>query len=1037
MAEVTAEQLFEVDVFGGRRTFGERSECPPGMSPNCSDVVFGPDSVRSRPGLRLRYTGFKSGINSIYSFYAQDRLRRLALFKNNGNLLMEGPRYVTSGVPPTSTQEGVSVPIRAGIAPNAMMKAVHAFGRLWMTFSDGKRPLDYPYQYDPGYSTSDWPHGALLPATPCEPTVEALTANAVAGGTMVAGIHYYFVTYEDKYGYITGASPVGLISVAGGQKVTFTNVAQGPVLGTTSQRVGATARRRFWFTAAEVAGVGSGHFFSLASFSIDNAGTGPYTIDFKDSDLITNGIDYSPSLTRVPMPPAIGVGLSENRLMCWGVYGALPTTIDSIITPAGGTGGANGHIGIPSYDFGTLGVPNPSSAPALDATWYRSAAGAQTVVIVQGETDAGGTRNLACVRLSGDGATGTAVALNTNWPIYLAADQNEPIFFAKPGTRIGFVMRIRRGPAATTETLTARIQTAAAIDVSLLQVALSTIPTDWTIVDVPALVDIPTNITPGSKLILMIQVSKVGGPGNGALLDVDWVRPYPAVQKFDGSRVWFSEFGQPEQFDLVKSPLEVNIDDGEEIRYAWNQNGNTYIAKERSLWSTSDSAQDPADWPILNVSTVVGTPSINGVGLGPDFAIIASQDGAYFFDSGKLEKVSQEIQDDWNAVDWTQGHLIWVVVDPRLKQVRIGVPRSTATGVCSQIFYCDYAEGWSEGTTNGGHGRKWSIDTVQTSCAEYALKDDLTQRITYGGRRTSYNNGGLDFTGWTQTGSVSPAITGSRMSPFGDLTAVEWAYGGAGTYRANFVPGGDSSAGQYLVVSFWVKNPASGSGNAGGGIIRVVPGSWDGPTSIPFSFETDADGNPLTANQWQRVVARFGPCTAGPNPDILDVEFTGMSAPPTVTLYGPQFQRGFDTGYVTNGGPREAGFVSEPGIGLAGVPGWSTADWDGIVAPVYEIAPLRLPLLRLRADRMVARIRGAGNLFASWVFGDGSTTGLDGGAGTPLGANPTNDAEKGGTTEGTFVGLRLFMSDFGSWLSLTKLGIFLREHPSNKLRGKG
>ncbi len=72
--------------------------------------------------------------------------------------------------------------------------------------------------------------------------------------------------------------------------------------------------------------------------------------------------------------------------------------------------------------------------------------------------------------------------------------------------------------------------------------------------------------------------------------------------------------------------------------------------------------------------TTVGTPSVDGVDVGEDWAVIADRSGLYIFDGGEPVKISQEIQPLWDTINWAAGHTLWVRVDTRAKRILVGVP---------------------------------------------------------------------------------------------------------------------------------------------------------------------------------------------------------------------------------------------------------------------------------------------------------------------------------------------------------------------------
>jgi hypothetical protein len=98
---------------------------------------------------------------------------------------------------------------------------------------------------------------------------------------------------------------------------------------------------------------------------------------------------------------------------------------------------------------------------------------------------------------------------------------------------------------------------------------------------------------------------------------------------------------------------------------------------------------EPANWTLTEVSTTVGTFSVNGVDVGEDWAAIADRSGLYLFDGGEPVKISQEIQPLWDTINWEAGETLWVRVDTRAKRILVGVPIGAATQP-NRVLMLDY-----------------------------------------------------------------------------------------------------------------------------------------------------------------------------------------------------------------------------------------------------------------------------------------------------------------------------------------------------------
>lgn len=992
-----------VETFGGRYTLDERSECPPGMSPNASDVVFTRNAVKSRPGLGLRYTD-TSCIDSIKSLYGVDAVRRLVLLKADGGLLVESP-------------EGICNQLETGMGVGMQMQATYAFNRLWMCFSDGKRPLDYPWQFD-STAAGDYPNGPVFGASPPSPTGDAIVVADGAAGSVAAGFRRFFITYEDKYGFVTGGSATFTYTAGGGAKASFTNLPIPPQFTTSRARGPFSYKRRIWATVAG----GAGSYYSPSSFII-NTNVTSFVLDFTDATLQT-GILWDSSMTQIPIPPAIGAVSYNSRLAFYGIFPSVPNQL-VLFEPGVGGGVTQASFGPPSIDFS-----NEQAFPAIAVnvpSWTGSATAALNALV-----SVTGTRTGSALEISGNGVgSGSVQMVFANWRT--PGPGGDGISYLTPGDAYGLMARIRKvGTTWTAGTLLLKLSEASPSVLCTRTLANTDVTTDW------ALYPVPSNVPlVNADTILTIDVL-AAGLNNGARIQVDWVLVRADRNKFDGSTLWWSQFNSPSTVDLLAGQQPIHPGDGEEIRYVFEQSGNVYIVKERSTWSTTDNGQDPTTWPVENVSPIVGTPSIHGGAKGPDFAVIASRDGAYYINSGRLEKISQEIQPDWDAIDWTQGHLIHVIIDPRLKEVRISVPTMSVTGACSQVFVCNYLEGWAEGTAynHGSNARRWSIDYIVSNCSEMAEKDDLTSRVVYGGQRAATNRVLVAPTAFTQLGAALPAIPvqdATVASPVGVASAASKVYkahytGAGGTARLQDVEAvvlGEVPIGSYVIISGWLKL-ASGTKAA----TFISPHPSVSAVDYPFTI----------TSAWQRVVHVFGPTTAG-GVDHLnwDLDFGTVPLNFRCEIYGAQIQISqYDQGYPGVGTTGYAGFLSTPITGLAGQPGWQTSDWDAVISPIYEFAPFTdaSGLKRSNYDRFVARIRGVGDLMAYWIPPDNTPVAFQDGTFKPMSPTPTEDMEYGGNQQGPFMGVRLMTSGITNWFVLKRFGLFSKEHESSPLRSR-
>jgi len=289
----------------------------------------------------------------------------------------------------------------------------------------------------------------------------------------------------------------------------------------------------------------------------------------------------------------------------------------------------------------------------------------------------------------------------------------------------------------------------------------------------------PQTSLPGD---LELRVYAKNGPFVG-VVNVDCVEIFPTLQPILRTQVRASYAEDPEAFDQLTGFLAVGIDNGQQVIALFKLLDNKlYMVKERSMYNTADDGQnEPSQWTINTVSDTVGTPSPNGIGIGESWAVIASHDGAYIFWGSEPVKISQEIQPDWDTINWAFGWTIYVVVDTAQKRVHIGAPVNGAT-VPNVEFVLDYSQlANSEGATSAqdivahpqayysvyqpgkvlapGKARKWTIWNISMNCAALTVRSDNSYHLMRGNA--------------TGTGKIYDEVVGQLTD---DGAAIPYAY---------------------------------------------------------------------------------------------------------------------------------------------------------------------------------------------------------------------------------------------------------------------
>lgn len=295
-------------------------------------------------------------------------------------------------------------------------------------------------------------------------------------------------------------------------------------------------------------------------------------------------------------------------------------------------------------------------------------------------------------------------------------------------------------------------------------------------------------IIPGD---LLLQVYADGTPTNGGTFLVDNIEIYQLNPQWSGSVVRASK-GQldtqgQESYDSETGKIEYNLNDGQSVRSCFMIRERLYIAKEHSFGVTQDNGDsEPSTWAVGDVSKTVGTPSVNGVGIGEDWAVIAHRTGLYLYWGGEPVKISQEIQPTWDSINWQYGWTIAVTVDTRKRRILICAPFGTATQP-NKTLVLDYHDVGSDASaialnapihlTYTGNkkafdrARKWCPWTIPAnSIAQIELSNGQTG-IYFGANDGTGNVNVLDDTGTVFTDNPG-VLLGPQIIPSYYTTAA-------------------------------------------------------------------------------------------------------------------------------------------------------------------------------------------------------------------------------------------------------------------------
>jgi hypothetical protein len=749
-----------LDLFGGLVTDMPAADLPQGVSPDCRDVAFLQGAVKTRPGLLSVYSPIAGNptVNYLKTFTQPNLVKTLLAMDSAGKLWGEN-------------SPGVLTQLATGLTANAAASSTSLFAREYITQHDGNFGLDIPRQYDgtnldrvsqigPGAG----PAGAAdvisnISAISRTSNVVTVTTAVTTGmlatdqviiagvtdtsyngtfaiasiidathftyaqtganssssggtaapvGSISAGVHQVAVIFVTRQGYLTRPSPPISWTAGGGMRATVSGIPSVATLPNVVARILA-------FTSA-----GGDLFYYTTGLDgapqmqiFDNS-LSAFTVDFSDTALLA-GIEADSLFNLVELGECSGVIGYSERLFWWGERNKQNNWEN--LTFDGGFGGTGNNV--------PLGW-------TPDATFFTGGSYDST-----GEAVWGGDYSIL-----GDGATATRGLITQS-----AVSDYNGVLRIQTNTAYSVRARVRMTGALAQGTLHVHIYSPSqgisttGISVPAAQVTAAA----WKEFIAPLTPSAGYALIPAD---LVLRVYADGTPTAGAGFLVDNIEIFPTAQPYNTSLVRASFADDPESYDGVTGFLNVDENDGQTVRAAFLLRERLYFVKDRSLHVTQDDGvNEPASWTINEVSDAVGTPSVQGVDVGEDWAVIAGRAGMYLFDGGEPIKISQEIQPLWDTINWAAGQTLWVRVDTRNKRILCGVPTGAATSP-NLILMMDYRSLSNAGeiealgsvlfsTLSGklyavGRCRKWCPWYITANSCTLAERSDGTAQVFLG-----------------------------------------------------------------------------------------------------------------------------------------------------------------------------------------------------------------------------------------------------------------------------------------------------------------
>lgn len=576
-----------------------------------------------------------------------------------------------------------------------------------------------------------------------------------AAGNIPAGRHLASVSFITRGQYITKPAPFATWIAAGGKRATVSNIpiplnvpnVVGRILIFTPVITPPAILGEFFYFDGDVPVVPGG--LSFPTMVISDVATTSYTVDFLDSTLEL-ATPATQLFRLLELGECASVCSYSNRTFWAGERNKLPNFVNLTFD-----GGGSNTDGIPFLGW-TVDPTNGSAITNVPSSIWGAAYQVQRGIFVTSRT---------------------GLISQSAYQDYLGV----PII--QGNTAYSIRMRVARsGHVITyTGTLTVELYSASMGSFGTFSLTFAQVLNSTPVEFIGQLGVVPS---PPKDLVLRMYADDLSF-GGGFL--VDCLEIFPTRQPYNQTLVRGSYSGDPESFDQTTGYLLVGQDNGQSVRCMFTLLDNKmYIVKERSLYSTQDDGRnEPSSWVVTTVSGTVGTGSVHGVGIGPSWAVIAHHDGLYIFWGGEPVKISQEIQPDWDRINWNAQQKIYVVVDTARKRIHVGAPIDGSSH-CNTEFVCDYSQlANTDGSASGqdiashpqvsftsstsdvavalGKSRKWTLWNIYMNCGTIAVRGDGSYKLLRG---NGTGTGKVYDQSYTQLSDDGVAIDGQYQTCF-------------------------------------------------------------------------------------------------------------------------------------------------------------------------------------------------------------------------------------------------------------------------------
>lgn len=692
-----------LETFGGLCDAVHRNDLPRWMARTANDCAWKMGAVGKRPG-------FVQWLATAYSYQNLELFRwaSRASPSNPSGLHVVLVRAANGGT--VYAADGTVLWGDGGWGVGQVMTGAQFYSDLAMTFSDGDAASGQAviFRPSPGTVISGYALPLHLAPPPTAPSVTVLTG----GGSMTAGDHTVWFTYEGPDGAMSPPTPSTKVTVAASDRIQIAAPALADQLD---------PLRAIWVWVSPAGSTQDG--YAIAREAPDAF---PVVYGEADGVLTTN--------EKLDL-------LARRRTQAPNLAGAV----------CGPYKGRLCYLGVPHrYLAATGGSQNT-------AFQYHSGGG-------WAAPTAGGVFQPGRYQIQFDGASPSRGKLTNSG---LVLDDLGDLCKAGVSTfsdaRWGIRVAVSRSAGLTNASL--RVGAEGTAGTWSVDIPATSLETYAKVFEVEAGAGAWSNN-------MKIFVEGIGPGVNSKVIEVWLCEVCDPGSRSADETAWWSQPAFAREVDQRNGAVTVAVGSGQKLRGGFELGDRFFYALDRSIWVTAHNGGEPSSWPIEKVADGPGAASYRALAATRDWAVMANELGCWIFTGGAVtddQNLAREIPETWARIAWAEaGHLVWVQVIESLKQVWVGVPLDGATTI-THTLVLDYQEGLGAGLSSGGVGRRWSVWSVASHGRALEFRDRTGEElvlITKGGEKilkrdaATFADDGAAY-GWTwESGSIGPDVGG-------------------------------------------------------------------------------------------------------------------------------------------------------------------------------------------------------------------------------------------------------------------------------------